>query len=710
MLKRLETPCNKLSQAIKALLICLSSWSKQGSNTLFEISFVTLHGFMKNYWSILLLLWFLPMLSLAQQTKLPVKEDQKNTLIRIIHSDSTLILQSGDTLIRKLKGGVKFQQDSVIMTCDSAIFINNDKVFAYDSVRIEQGDSLVAFSDYLEYDGLTRQAYLEGEVVLVNGEQQLFTDRLDYDLNTKVASYYYGATLVSDSTQLSSRRGYYYVDEEAAYFKDSVLVSDPAFYLRSDTLRYSLALKTVYFIGPTLITADSSDIYTEAGFYDTENDLAEFRQNAQYQKMARRATAKIIRLDNRRQLYTLIGKAQVVDSNRLALADTIRYFEATDESYLIGNASFQDEKRNIKNAASIYYNAGKDIYSTTGRATIQEESQILEADGVNFDQEIGFGIATGNVLWQDTSARIAIRTDSAVYQQDADYLKSVGGPLGRPELITIFEDGDSLFLASDTLISRQLNAVKRETINLVATGKDTVSLDTIGQDTVSLDTAVRDTIILDTTVPDTASLDTIPSDTSRILSAFNNVRFYKSDFQGLADSMVYNSQDSTFQLFGSPVIWSDSTQFKADSISIQMADGEIDRIILVDNAIIINQEDGLFYSQIKGKVITAFFKDGELDRLRVEGNAETVYYVKDEAGAYIGVDQSECSKMVIYFAEGEIDKIKFITQPNSVLYPMNEVDHDNLRLKGFEWLFDKKPQKRLDIFAVTENINVDYEN
>ena len=615
---------------------------------------------MKNSWSFILMLCLLPLLSFAQQGKLTSAQKEKNTRVEIVRSDSTFILQSGDQLVKKLKGNVKFKQDSVILTCDSAIFINNEKVYAFDSVRIQQGDSLVAFSDYLEYDGLTRKAYLEGEVVLVNGEQQLFTDRLDYDLNTKVASYYYGATLVSDSTQLSSRRGYYYVDDEAAYFKDSVLVSDPAFYLRADTLRYSLALKTVFFLGPTLITADSSDIYTEAGFYNTESDLAEFQKNAQYQKQDRRATAKTIRLDNKRQLYTLIGKAQVVDSNRLAMADTIRYFEATDESYLIGNAFFKDEKRNINGANSIYYNAEKDIYSTTGRATIQEENQILVANNINFDQEIGFGIATGNVLWQDTSANIAIRTDSAIYQQDTDYLKAVNGPMGRPELISIFEDGDSLFLASDTLISRQL--------------------------------------------------DTTGLDSSRILSAFNKVRFYKSDFQGLADSMVYNTQDSMFQLFGKPVLWSDSTQFKADSIAIQMANGEIDKVILIDNAIIINQEDGLFYSQIKGKVITAYFKDGELDRLRVEGNAETVYYVKDDNGAYIGVDQSACSKMVIYFKENEIDKIKFITEPNSVLYPMTEVDHDNLRLKGFEWLYNKKPKQRLDIFAVTDKISVDYEN
>ncbi|HKK74163.1 MAG TPA: OstA-like protein [Saprospiraceae bacterium] len=590
-----------------------------------------------------------PLLSQAQTqpgTSAPKKEGVK---IKILRTDTTIILQSSQQNVTKLIGNVKLYQDSVLMTCDSAILINEQQLFAYDSVTIQQGDSLTTFANYLEYDGRTRKAYLEGEVVLINGSRQLFTDRLDYDLNTKIASYYYGATLVADSTQLSSKRGYYYVDEEEAAFKDSVVVTDPDFYLRTDTLQYSLELSTVYFLAPTLITADSSDIYCEDGFYDTENGLAEFRQNAQYQKNGRRATAEVIRFVDAQDLYVLEGKAQVVDSSRLAIADTIRYFEATDESYLTGNASYRDATRNIQDADEIYYNADRGTYTTRGRSKIQEEEQVLEADDVAFDESSGQGLATGTVIWQDTSANISIRTDTARYRQDTEYLKAVGGPEGRPELISIFEDGDSLFLASDTLFSR--------------------------------------------------NLDTTGVDSSRTLSAYRDARFYKSDFQGVCDSMVYTSADSLFRLFGNPLLWSDSTQFKADTMRIQLANGEIDRVYLMANAIIINQTHPQFFNQIKGKKITAYFKAGELDYLVVEGNAESVYYAKDETGAYIGVDQSISSKLLIRFREGEISEIRSYKDPQSTLSPMDEVDHASLRLKGFDWRIDRRPTRRMDIFA-----------
>lgn len=592
------------------------------------------------------------MLSLAQGKRPLPQDDKEGVKIKILRTDTTVILQSSQQNITKLIGNVKLYQDSVLMTCDSAILINEQQLFAYDSVTIQQGDSLIAFSDYLEYDGDTRKAYLEGEVVLVNGSQELFTDRLDYDLNTKVASYYYGATLVSDSTQLTSRKGYYYVDEEEAFFKDTVVVTDPDFYLRADTLKYSLALSTVYFLGPTLITADSSDIYCEAGFYDTGNGLAEFRQKAQYQKDDRKATAKVIRFVDAEHLYVLEGKAQVVDSSRLAIADTIRYYEVTDESYLIGHASYKDGTRNIQDAEEIYYNAEKGTYTTKGRSKIQEEEQILEADNVRFDEDTGEGLATGTVFWQDTSANIAIKTDTARYRQDSDYLKAIGGPDGRPELISIFEDGDSLFLASDTLFSR--------------------------------------------------TLDTTGVDSNRVLSAFHDARFYKSDFQGICDSMVYTSTDSLFSLFGDPLLWSDSTQFKADSVTIQMANGEIDRVYLIHDAIIINQASDQFFNQIKGKKITAYFVEGELDKLLVEGNAESIYYAQDDVSAYIGVDQTISSNLVIFFKDGEIYQIKSMKDVQSTTYPMGGVDHATLRLKGFEWQIERRPTKRKDIFANKE--------
>ena len=67
----------------------------------------------------------------------------------------------------------------------------------------------------------------------------------------------------------------------------------------------------------------------------------------------------------------------------------------------------------------------------------------------------------------------------------------------------------------------------------------------------------RDTLYLhaDTlrTIP-----DTIPDE--KVIYAYNKVRFFRTDIQGICDSMVYYTRDSIIQLHKFPVLWSEIHQ------------------------------------------------------------------------------------------------------------------------------------------------------
>lgn len=570
--------------------------------------------------------------------------------IEIIWSDSTLVRNSGQQERLQLMNNVVLKQDSAYMYCDSAILVNEIDLYAYGNVSIRQGDSLTVFGDSLIYDGASRRAKLSGqEVGLANGPQKLFTQRLDYDLNTKMATYRQGATLFNDSTQLSSRIGYYDVATDIAYFKDSVEVTDDQFELRSDSLVFRVAPKIVDFVGPTVITTDSARIYCEDGYYDTGQGKAVFARNAQYVKADQLATADTIRFNDQTQVYELSGQALVRDSVRLAIADYIRYQEQNENIYLRGNAQYQEGAQDIV-AEEIRYNGETGTYTTRGRSRVSDPPQILQADQIDFvdEEETGNGVAIGRVIWQDTTAELTIRSDTAYYQQQNDYLKAIDGPMGRPELITL-SDGDSLYMAADTLVGRRA--------------------------------------------------DTVVTDSSRLLMAFRDVRIFKSDLQAISDSLTYHTGDSLFGFFQDPVIWSDTSQFSADTIFMRLRNGQIDRIFLRGNAFIVNISDDQFFNQIKGKYIEARFRDNELRRMDVDGNAETIYYAKDEDGAYVGVNQTICSEMVMYFGANEVDRIKFIRQPDSKLMPMDQVDHNSLRLTGFQWLVTERPRSRQDLFT-----------
>lgn len=576
----------------------------------------------------------------------PARDTVPKEKVNIDKADVFLYEQGQGRVVQKLIGNVELRQDSVYMYCDTAIIEDNINVFATGSVIIQHGDSLSIFADSLRYNGQTRIANLFGNVTLNSvGGQQLFTDQLRYDLNTKTATYTTGATLVDGTTQLTSRRGDYLVGQRMALFKDSVVVIDPQFTLRADSMRFNTETKVVKFTGPTLITAEKNRIYCEDGFYDTANNLAEFAQDAQFIKGEQRARADIIRYDGAANLYTLEGDARYVEGSRRATADVIRYDERNDKTFLVGNAYIQDSLRQVR-AGEIEYDAKRDSYRTKGRSQISDPPQLLAADEIDYLETSG--IAKGNVVWQDTSAKLTIVCELADYRRDEGYLKASGGQNNRPLLISNLE-GDSLFMTADTLLS------------------------------------LRE--------------DSLRGDSSRLLLAYQDVRIFKSNLQAVCDSLAYSSQDSVFRFFYDPIIWSDTTQFTADTIHMRMANERIDRILLFSNSFIINSPDEVFYNQIKGRYITAFFDEGRVRQMDVEGNAESVYYARDEGGGYIGVNKTVCSDMVIRFAEGQIDRIKFIAEPQGTFSPMRQVDHDKLRIPGFQWETQYRPMSKEDLYA-----------
>lgn len=582
-------------------------------------------------------------LSLSAQQPVPVPSAAPSDTLpqkkKVIVDRSDLgegIMKEGKE-IRYLKGNVELRQGEVFMYCDSATLVDNN-VIAQGNVIIQQGDSLSIFSDSLYYQGDTRVADLFGDVRLDNQGKKLFTNHLNYDLNNKVAEYYTRSLLTNDTTFLESNRGTYFVNLDEAKFRDSVIVIDTSFVLRTDSVDFSTETGILTFIAPTLITQNEAQIYCERGFYDTTESYAEFLQNAQYVKDEQQATADIIIYDGKLEEVILKGNAVFFEADKRATADVIRYEEKTDLTFLEGNAVYKDADKNIV-GDRITYNAEKESFDTEGRSVIVDGSQILNADTVNYVGALG--IATGNVIWTDTVDQITIESERIDYNKDTDYVKASGN---RPLLISVVDE-DTMFMRSDTLVSFMEN----------------------------------------------------PTDSARTILGYQQVRIFKSNIQVVCDSLAYRTADSLFSFYKNPIIWSDTSQFYADTIHMQMKNDEIDQIFLRSNAFIINSPDEIYFNQIKGRNMTAYFENDTLDRMEVLGNAESVYYILDEEDAYTGVNTCVCSRMLINFADNEIEDILFYNQPTSVLYPMRKADHNALKISGFRWDSGLRPKSRFDL-------------
>lgn len=197
--------------------------------------------------------------------------------IKILHADNL----SFDNNRHVLRGAVMCEHEGAILQCDTAIiYRDQNNMVAYGHVLITKGDSIRLTGDLVLYDGKTRVASLEKNVKCTDRDMVLTTKTLLFDLKSNVASYYNGGTLVNKSNTLVSKNGHYYSNTREATFHYDVVLTNPQYEMKSDTLRYRLSNRTAYFIGPSIIISKRDYIYCENGWYDTQNEKSAFSKNA----------------------------------------------------------------------------------------------------------------------------------------------------------------------------------------------------------------------------------------------------------------------------------------------------------------------------------------------------------------------------------------------------------------------------------------------
>ena len=609
------------------------------------------------------------------QSKLPTSTNNATdtSKITILKADVGEFIVVKNETVRKLLGNVLLKDNDALIFCDSAILDNVNNVFARGKVIIQQPDSVTMFADSVIYNGATRQADMFGDVILVDKSKKLFTQKLHYDFIPKIATYNTPGLLDNGRSLLKSQRGQYFVQTHDALFKSKVIVSDRDFDLKTDTLRFNTQSQIAYFLAPTLVyLKDTARFYTEGGFYNTATDQAEFHPNAQYEKKDRTGTADTILYDARTHEVTLIGQAQVRDSTRTARAKTIRYNTKTEATQLEGKAFYKDTAKTV-DADTIRYETKSGNYVTRGRTQIENNKQFIEADAIDYDKKDSIGVATGNVIWRDTANKTTLTCARMEYAQERDYIKASGN---RPILASLV-DKDTLWLRADTIIS-----YKHLTPTVLTWDSDTL-VSKLSTNNESQDSLKQRTI----TKPDSA----------RTLLAYHHVRMYKKKFQSVCDSLSYSERDSIFKLFVNPFVWSDTAQLKGDTIHLLEKNKHVDRVLLKQNASIINSTDEKFFNEITGRNITAFFVKDSLDHLRVIGNSESVYYVQDEKNAYVSVNKIICSEIEVYFRRNKVDKIKFFKQPKATMFPMKQANHEALKLKNFIWETQSRPKNQYEL-------------
>jgi lipopolysaccharide export system protein LptA len=418
--------------------------------------------------------------------------------------------------------------------------------------------------------------------------------------------------------------------------------------------------------------SDTLNIYSEILNYNGDNKIAELHHNVRL-------------IDNRSQLYTdhlwydrtnryawyltggeiidtantLVSKKgyyytdskEAVFSDSVVLtnaryvmeSDSLKYLTESEISYFYGPTTITSDS-NLVYCENGWYNTKTDKSFFSKNAYIITKEQKLSGDTLYYDRNTDFGLAYGNVSLLDTVQKMLISGNYGEFKKKAGF--SFVTDSARAVMI---DKKDSLFLHSDTLW-------------------------------IHFDSAQNPEYML----------------------AYHKMKFFRNDMQGMCDSLVYSFADSTIFLYKSPVLWSEQNQLTADSIRIALSNNQIDTLALINSAFIISVDDSIrkTYNQIKGRVLVAYFKNNMMKVIKIWGNSESLYFVRDEYKRLVGINKSLSSDMRIYLDSNQIKVITPIQDVDSHMYPPEgELQDEDLLLKNFIWIEGKRPMKKEDIFV-----------
>ena len=172
----------------------------------------------------------------------------------------------------------------------------------------------------------------------------------------------------------------------------------------------------------------------------------------------------------------------------------------------------------------------------------------------------------------------------------------------------------------------------------------------------------------------------------REMRVYHKVRAYRTDVQAVCDSLVYNSKDSCLTMYTDPVLWHGAQQLLGEEVKVYMNDSTIDWAHIINQALAVEQKDSIHYNQVTGKEMKAFFQDGDMRRVDVNGNVLIVFYPEEKDSTMIGMNYAEGSFLRIYLKDRKMEEAALIGKSNGILYPMDQIPADKMKLPSFVWL------------------------
>ncbi len=261
--------------------------------------------------------------------------------INITHADFFNIDEKNFPDATIALGNVFVEVDGATLRCKKAILYNKDNYLqAVGNIILNQGDTIIQTSKYIEYDGKTRQSLSWGDVVLKNENMTLKTDTLQFDRVSQQLYYKHHATIEDDTNVLESEIGNYFLNESKFQAETDVVITNPDYVLKSNHLDYFTDSGLAYLYGKSTIKGKESFIYCEKGFYDTKADISHFTKNAYILYKDRRIDGDSLYYDRRNGFASASKNIIMTDTvnSTILKGNYAEYYQKKDSAFVVGRA------------------------------------------------------------------------------------------------------------------------------------------------------------------------------------------------------------------------------------------------------------------------------------------------------------------------------------------------------------------------------------
>jgi lipopolysaccharide export system protein LptA len=504
--------------------------------------------------------------------------------------------------------------------------------------------------EFLKINDSTELQIIVGNVKLKQGKTLFYCDSCVINNSSHVFEAF-GHVHINDADTANAYSDYlrYLTDKRIAYMQKNVRLTDGKATLTTDNLEYDTDTKLGIYTNGGRVVNKKSVLTSLEGYYYTDLKDIYFKKNV-----------------------------ELKDPAYFLKADSLLYNTESEVARFIAQTFIRDSSNRTIETREGYYDTRNRKAEFGQRPIIVDGPRRYTGDRVVTNDSTHTSQITGNAVIVDTAQGTTIIGGVIIANNNTESFLAFNKPL-----MIVKQEKDSIYITADTLFSARLS-------DLYGTGdslhKDSTKTVNKGDRTVKKD---------DTKLKDS---------TDRYFEAFYHVRIFSDSVQSVCDSVFYSFKDSVFRLFKDPVVWSKDNQVTGDTILLFTKNKKADRFKVFENSLLVSKVQAEFFNQIKSARMDGYLTDGSIDSVRARGFAECIYFIQNEDSSFTGVNQSNSDIIDIYFGmdstgkEKQLHRVVFRSAVKGTLWPMHAKTPEELRLRNFKWLADRRPKTKYELY------------